>query len=33
MKWLLLEAVGWIGIGAFGLLVGAWLTGGLHAWG
>lgn len=33
MKWLALECLGWLGIGAFGLLVAFWLTGGLHEWG
>lgn len=33
MKWLLIEAAGWLGIGAFAMLFALWLTGGLHAWG
>lgn len=33
MKWLALEICGWIGIGAFAMLVALWITGGLHAWG
>lgn len=33
MKWLVIECLGWFGVGAFGLMVALWLTGGLHAWG
>lgn len=33
MKWLALECLGWLGIGAFGLLVALWITGELHEWG
>lgn len=33
MKWLLIEAAGWLGIGAVAILIALWLTGGLSAWG
>ena len=33
MKWLVIECLGWFGVGAFGLMVALWLTGGLHEWG
>lgn len=33
MKWLVIECLSWLGIGAFGLLVALWLTGGLYEWG
>lgn len=33
MKWLVIECLGWLGIGAFAMLVALWLTGGLSAWG
>lgn len=33
MKWLILEALGWLGIAAGALFVGFWLTGNLYAYG
>lgn len=33
MKWLLIEAAGWLGIGAGALFIGLWLNGCLYAYG